>query len=148
MNDRLGPHRLDGARDGRRVETVEHDRLGTQRAQCVGLARRSRAGDHLMSGTDEHRNQPLTDSATRPRDENSHDVDSYDDESRRGVATHIDDERCDVSLRRRDSCRDNYGCGSARHLPGWRVCTEAEKAGTEWNSPVCDADAGTDAASD
>ena len=63
-----------GLAHGACVEQIEHDRLRAERSNTFGVSRRPRGADHLVSSSDQLRNEPGADSTTCPRNENSHHV--------------------------------------------------------------------------
>ena len=57
VDDRFGSDGRHGLLHGARVEQVEHDRLGAQGSQAVGLRRRAGAADDVVAALDELRDE-------------------------------------------------------------------------------------------
>jgi hypothetical protein len=57
MNDSLRRSRADGACQRRRIENIDHDRLGAELAQIVGLVGRPRGADDAMPGRAQQRRE-------------------------------------------------------------------------------------------
>jgi hypothetical protein len=74
MDDRVRLGLEDGLAHGARVEQVEGDRMGPERAQPLGVAGRAERADHLVPSVDQLGNEPAADGAARSCDEDSHRV--------------------------------------------------------------------------
>jgi hypothetical protein len=74
VDDRLGLGLGNGVGNGLRVERVDHDRLGAERAQRAGLARGAGRADDLVAARHELRNEVATDRAGRAGNKDLHDI--------------------------------------------------------------------------
>jgi hypothetical protein len=72
MDDRFGPGLEDGLAHSMRIEQVQLDRPGTQRAQAFRIPGRLERADHLMPSLNQLRDEAATYGAARSRNKHSH----------------------------------------------------------------------------
>ena len=74
MDERVGLGFEDGLAHGARVEQVERERLGSERPHTFAVSGRPEGADRLVASLYQLSNEPASDRAACPGDEDSHRV--------------------------------------------------------------------------